>query len=102
VYTSDFGTRNRGAAHFWAKKTHRLTEFGNRKFSIFRRAVKRKWDAQLEIEVIRESKLEIPVGSTGNTCLKSSIDIYSSNTFQSNDMYEFDITFRINKGMDNL
>ena len=35
---------------FWVKKSRRLAEFGNRKFSIFGRAAQRKWEAQLEIE----------------------------------------------------
>jgi hypothetical protein len=79
------GRGNAARRVFWAKKTRRLAEFWNRKFSNFCRAAKRKWEAQLEIEIERV-QLEIPVGSTGNTCFKFTIDINFSNTFQFNDI----------------
>ena len=46
------GRENAARRVFWAKKMPRLAVFGNRKFSNFCRAAKRKWDAQLEIEAI--------------------------------------------------
>ncbi len=82
VHKRFWDAESRSGAFFWLKKRAAWRILGIENFLFFWRAAERKWEAQLEIGAIWEVQVEIPVGSTGNTCFQFTIDINLSNNFQ--------------------